>query len=214
MEDARSSGRATNVARLRVMRQNEQLETIDTPVDSIRSIGPIREGRNIIPWPYRQRIPTSALAPDMPAAWAWGSEFRIEFYDPESGGRWATYVPHDPLPVTDAMKERTLDAYRRSGQLEQMRRLIEFPGYAPHIGSAGLIWDTESQLWAMEYPDPTLEDTPYTYFVFSRDGTWLFTQELPRRPYLITAEGAYFRESLEDDTPVVQYYLFRESEGG
>ena len=214
MEDAQFSERETNVAWFRIIRLNEQLEAIDTPIDSIRSIGPIREGRNIIPRPYSQLLPFAALAPDMPAAWAWGSEFRVDYYDPDTEERWATAVPHEPLPVTDAMKERTLDAYRRSGRLEQVRRLIEFPEYTPHIGASGLIWDTESRLWAMEFPDPTLEDAPYTYFVFSRDGTWLFTQEMPRRPYLITEEGAYFRESLEDGTPVVQYYLFRDSAGG
>ncbi|MFC1500779.1 hypothetical protein ACFL6T_07185, partial [Candidatus Zixiibacteriota bacterium] len=184
-------GGAEGTANFSITLLDNTLHVIDIPVDISLSYGYYSIGDQWQFLPFTNTIPQVALAPDLPVAWSDGSEFRIDFFSAQTGARWATIIPHDPLPVTEAMKKQFFESYRRPDQLEELRRNIRFPDHASHIQSAGMRWDMAGRLWVCEYRDRTASDAPYRYHVFSRNGIWLFSQDLPTPARLITELGVY-----------------------
>lgn len=87
--------------------------------------------------------------------------------------------------------------------LESARRVTEIPGLS-FIGS--LLWDQEGRLWVADYVMSTEESESFHFNVFDREGEWLFGQDLPVKPSLITAHGFYVDTEDETGDPVVQYY--------
>ncbi|MFC1529107.1 6-bladed beta-propeller [Gemmatimonadota bacterium] len=201
--------REMNDARFRIIRHNEKLEAIDTPVEFTRPIETVPIGRSEVNVPmFVNILPEVALEVDLPAAWADGREFRVDFLDPVDLSRWAVTIPHKALPVTRALREDAIQSYSRNNLEEAARRNLRFADHLPHISFMSRGWDSSGRLWVQEYRDRTIEDSPYRHQVFSKDGTWLFRQDLPKLPSLITSEGFYTRGELEDGTPVVEFYSF------
>ena len=87
--------------------------------------------------------------------------------------------------------------------LEGTRRVTEIPDLS-FIGS--LLWDLEGRLWVADYVMSDEEPESYHFNVFGRKGEWLFGQDLPVKPSLITAHGFYVDTEDEKGNPVVQYY--------
>ena len=189
-------------------------QIIATPMDTSWSQDIIQIDGRSYSIPFTIQRPQVALAPDLPVAWSWGKEFRVDFYDVRTGDRWATLIPVDPVPVTSAMKEWYFEHIREPDRAAQVRRHIRFPEHAALIENTPLHWDRSGRLWIREFTDPTITGAPDRYQVFSRNGLWLFTQDLPSGVWLITAERVYCRDSLEDGTPVIQAWDFRSVEGG
>ncbi len=196
-------------AQFRLIRHNERLEVIDTPVEIIMPIEFIQLGRSNVNVPiFTNYLPECALGVDLPAAWSYGHEFRIDFLDPVDLSRWAVTIPHEALPVTRDLREDTIQRYAEYESEEAARRNLRFADNLPHISFMVRGWDSSGRLWVQEYRDRTIEGSPFRHHVFSKDGTWLFRQDLPKRPSLITSEGFYARGELEDGTPVVEFYAF------
>ena len=112
---------------------DEQLRVVATPIDTFSTFEQIQAANRWHSTPFKNDLPSVALAPDLPVAWSDGSEFRVDFYSAQSGDRWATITPHDPLPVTEAMKRQFFDNYQRRDEIEQVRRHIRFPEHTAHI---------------------------------------------------------------------------------
>ncbi|MFC1628012.1 6-bladed beta-propeller [Gemmatimonadota bacterium] len=201
--------REMNEAQFRIVRHNEQLEAIDTPVDIVTTIETVQLGRSDVNVPiFTNTLPDCALEIDLPIAWSYGQEFRIDFLDPVDLSRWAVTIPHEALPVTRALREDAIQGYARYNSEEAARRNLRFADYLPHISFLGRGWDASGRLWVQEYRDRTIENSPFRFYVFSKDGNWLFRQDLPKSPSLITSEGFYARGELDDGTPVVEFYAF------
>jgi len=201
--------REMNYAQFRLIRHNERLEVIDTPVEIVTPIETVQLGRSDVNVPiFTNYLPDIALEVDLPAAWSYGKEFRIDFLDPVDLSRWAVMIPHEALPVTRRLREDAIQGYARYESEEAARRNLRFADHLPHISFLGRGWDSSGRLWVQEYRDRTIEGTPFRHHVFSKDGACLFRQDLPKRPSLITSEGFYARGELEDGTPVVEYYRF------
>jgi len=195
----------------RVTRWSETLDLIDTPIDTVQTTTAIvLDGNPILP-PYSTELPVVASGTDMPLAWSYQDEFRIDFMDPVDLTRWAVIIPSEKMSVTSAMKERFISGYERRGIAEQVRRSVVFPDHLPLISS--MIWDRSGRLWVLVYRDPVSEERTYTFHVFSREGHWLFQQQLPSLPRIITEHGYYGTATLEDGSPVIQYHELRNGTG-
>lgn len=196
---------------IRVIRLNEALEVIDTPIDSTWATKGVYIGntRWLLPV-YDHYVPVAALAPGMPFAWSFGKEFRIEFMDPVDCSRWAVMIPHDAAPISREAKQRTFDRFERMNQAEEARRKLEFGSHFPHIGLLGFCWDNAGRLWVPEFTDLTNPDAIDRFYVFSRNGEWLFRQDLPKIPRLITGDGIYCNAEDEEGNPIIQFYRFVE----
>jgi len=201
--------REMNDAQFRIVRHNEQLEAIDTPLEIFTTIETVQLGRSNINVPiFTNYLPECALEIDLPAAWSYGDEFRVDFLDPVDLSRWAVTIPHEALPVTRVLREDTIQRYAGGESEEAARRNLRFADHLPHISFMNRGWDSSGRLWVQEYRDRTIENSPYRHYVFAKDGTWLFRQDLPKHPSLITSEGFYTRGELDDGTPVVEFYSF------
>ena len=143
----------------------------------------------------------------MPIAWSYGYEFRVDFMDPDDMTRWAVTIPHEVLPLSEEMKESQLRSYERLTSSNEARRKVTFPDRLPHLNSIeDLRWDLSGRLWVQEYRDHTATESMYRFYVFSRDGKWLFRQDLPIRPWLITEDGFYGRATDDEGNPLVQFH--------
>lgn len=154
--------------------------------------------------PYQACNISSALAPYLPIAWAWGSEYRINFYNPTSKQYWAVQIPIEPTPISPELRELELSRLEWRGVTGAGRLISRLPRNLPYIGS--MDWDNEGRLWVSDYVPVGIEKDKYHFNVFSINGEWLFEQNLPVIPDLITTDG--FFENTEDviGNPVVQFY--------
>ena len=161
--------------------------------------------------PFDNLVPATGLAPGLPIAWSYGTEFRIDFMDPGDLSRWAVTIPHTALSLSNELKEQQIEFFNRLSRSTDARSKISFPDQLPHVNSMDdLLWDSIGRLWVQEYRDNTSTDSPYRYYVFARDGEWLFRQDLRKKPMLITGEGCFVRTSAEDGTPLVLFNRFIE----
>lgn len=145
----------------------------------------------------------------MPIAWCYGREFRVDFLDPENGSRWAVVIPHEPLPISEELRESRITMYERLTRSERAASQLEFPDHLPFVDSAyDLLWDSQGRLWVQEFRDHTAEGAPYRYQVFSGEGEWLFRQDLDHHAWIISDDGYYSREHDGEGAPIVRFYRF------
>jgi len=198
-------------AQFLVIQLNDALVVAGTLVDSTHIFTTVTLGERPMWPPFDNLVPATGLAPGMPIAWSYGTEFRIDFMDPCDLSRWAVTIPHTALSLSNELKEQQIDFFNMLSRSNETRRKISFPDQLPHVDSMNdLQWDSIGRLWVQEYRDNTSTDSPYRYYVFARDGEWLFRQDLRKRPMLITGEGYFIRISAEDGTPLVQFNRFIE----
>lgn len=198
-------------AQFLVVQLNDALEVVSTLVDSIHTFTTVTLGERPMWPPFENLVPATGIAPGMPIAWSYGTEFRIDFMDPDDLRRWAVTIPHTALSLSNELKEQQIEFFDSLSRSNDTRRKMSFPDQLPHLDSMDEFkWDTTGRLWIQEYRDHTSTDSPYRFYVFSQDGEWLFRQDLVKRPMLITGEGYYSRVSAEDGTPLVQFNRFVE----
>jgi hypothetical protein len=198
-------------ARFTILRLDADLAVTDTLHTRTDTFEVLWINERPVTAPFASVIPATDMAPGQPIAWAYGNEFRVDFLDPEDGSRWAVVIPHQPLPLSEARRQAEIASLSRRTGSEAAANRISFPPNLPHIDSIeDLRWDSEGRLWVPEYRDHTATGSPYRYFVFARDGEWLFRQDLNRRPWLITRAGFYTRSEDEAGNPIVRFYRFVE----
>ncbi len=196
-------------ARFTILRLNSSLEIAATLLDSTGIFKIVMIGERPMRQPFENLIPATGIAPDMPIAWSYGHEFRIDLMDPDDMTRWAVTIPHEALPLSEELKESQLRSYERLTSSNEARRKVTFPDRLPHMNSIDdLRWDLSGRLWVQEYRDHTAAGSKYRFYVFSRDGKWLFQQDLPIRPWLITENGFYGRATDDEGNPLVQFHRF------
>ncbi len=192
-----------------ILHMDHSLKISRTLLDSIGTFQHVMLGERPLSQPFASLTPATGIAPDMPIAWSYGHEFRIDFMDPDDLTRWAVTIPHEPLPVSNEIKEREIAMYDRLSRSTEASSKLSFPGYLPHIAALDdLRWDLSGRLWVLEYRDSTVRESPYRFYVFSKDGRWLFRQDFPKRPWLISEEGFYTRASDDEGNPLVQFNRF------
>ena len=210
--ELKSRSMMTNTYTYRIVLRDTALALVETPIDTAYSPGVVTVGgpggRH---FPFVLGWPESALASDLPLAWSWGREFRIDFLDVINKDRWAVHIPHEVLPVTSEHREDYLTRYySREGLVEEARRKLPWPSHFPHLDR--MRWDSTGRLWVLEYQDPLVEDPPWVYQVFGTDGTWLFRQELPMRIGFVDKDGMYVSEYDEADNSIIRFYRFESSD--
>ena len=94
---------------------------------------------------------------------------------------------------------------------EAARRSLTFPSCLPAIGS--LQWDDRGRLWVSDYAISEEPDV-YRFNVFSREGEWLFGQDLPFDPDVITENGLYLNSEDEAGNPVIHFYRWVDGRRG
>ena len=198
------AGATSRTAKFSVHLLDDQLEKVATPLNMDEErvpafIGPV----GYFPM-FEFESPRVGLAPGNPLAWSYGREFRIDFMELGTDRRWAIVIPHPARHLTTELREREYQAYAGFQAEEEARRSIQHPADLPHLDL--LRWDETGRLWVREYVAPGEEPESFTFNVFRTDGTWLFRQELPVTPDLITAAG-FFDEGVDgDENPVVHFY--------
>lgn len=196
-------------ARFLVVQLNDALEITRTLIDSTLTFTTTTLGERPMQPPFDNLVPATGIAPGMPIAWSYGTEFRIDFMDPDDLKRWAVTIPHMALSLSNELREQQIEFFDSLSRSNDTRRKMSFPDQLPHLDSMDdLKWDTAGRLWVQEYRDRTSTDSPFRFYVFSQDGKWLFRQDLVKKPMLITGEGYYSRVSAEDGTPLVQFNRF------
>ncbi len=199
----------TNTFTFRIAVRDTALHETATLIDTVYSPGVVIVGVDSRHHPFVLGWPASAVANDLPVAWSWGREFRIDFIDLTDQSRRAVIIPHQALPVTPEHREDYLSRYyEREGLIEEARRKLPWPDLFPHLEY--MTWDTAGRLWVLEYRDPLREDAPWIYQVFARYGAWLFRQELPVRAGDMQEGGMYVSEVDDEIGPVIRFYRFEE----
>ena len=154
--------------------------------------------------PYQACKVSSALAPYLPVAWAWGSEYRINFFSQTSEHKWAVQIPVEPTPISSELRELESSRLERRGATGVGRLISRLPRNLPYIGA--MDWDDEGRLWVSDYVPVGIEKEEYHYNVFSINGEWLFDQNLPVIPDLIITNGFYKNTEDVIGNPIVQFY--------
>jgi len=142
-------------------------------------------------------------APGQPVAWVESDAYRIEFLDLATRRRYAVELPHTPEPVTAEMRRRFVDAHVEMDYSREGLNRVQLPGHLP--ATDVLRWDDQGRLWARDYVTDYAESETETYVfnVFSREGEWLFRQNLDHTPDLIQHGALYFGDEDEDGNPLV-----------
>ncbi len=196
-------------ALFQILRLDHSLNPSATLLDSTRTFNVVRIGGRPLSLLHENHTPATGVAPGMPIAWSYGEEFRIDFLDPDTQERWAVSIPHERLPYSEELKSSQLQLYESITRSKGVNRMIDFPQYLPHLNSVDdMIWDDVGRLWVQEYRDYTVTDSKFRFYVFSKDGDWLFRQDLLKRPWLITGDGYFTSIEDSDGSPLVQFIRF------
>ena len=186
------------------------LSNMTTLIDSSFVLLSTQFGRRNVVQPFQGKTLRFALAPFRPLAMSWGDSYRIDFVQPVTSEHWAIRLPVQAKPVTRELKEKAIEqhegAAERYGDKDLARKNLRFPAVLPYVGN--MFWDELGRLWVSDYSPFPLEPQIFHFRVFDSDGTWLFEQNLPNRPDLITSSG-YFTEGEDSKgNPLIQYYRF------
>lgn len=154
-----------------------------------------------------------AVGPYTPFAWSDRDELRIDFLDPNTGARWAVELPGGQFPVTRRMRESIREELAGDVLPEEIVARLDIPDRLPAVGN--LDWDRAGRLWMETFRSVFYQwygdgQEAREYLVFDSDGRFLFYQNLPFTPLLITADAFYVREELADGTPVIVRYGYLE----
>ncbi len=196
-------------AQFRILRLDRLLNLRRSLLDSTRTFDVVRIGGRPLSLLHENHTPATGIAPGMPIAWSYGEDFRIDFLNPNTEAQWAVTIPHVPLPFSKELKDSQLQLYESITRSNEASRRVDFPNHLPHLNVMdAMIWDDVGRLWVQEYRDYTATGSVFRFYVFSKDGEWLFRQDLPKRPSLITGEGYYAGSEAADGSPLVQFYRF------
>ncbi len=204
-----AAGATSRTAMFSVHLLDEELQKIATPINMNEErvpafIGPV----GYFPM-FEFESPRVGLVPERPLVWSYGREYRIDFMEFGTDRRWAVIVPHPARPLRTEHREREYRGYASFQAEEEARRSIQHPANLPHLDL--LRWDETGRLWVREYVAPGDEPESFVFDVFRTDGTWLFRQELPVTPDLITATGFFDEAADGDENPVIHFYRWLRS---
>ncbi len=198
----------SEIRRMKIFPLDDRGEPAAVIIDTTLTREVLHIGTRTVQIPFTRFGGTIAVAPDMPVALWFPGEYRLDFIDPWEGTKWAVVVPMDRVPVTAKLKNRRIAAFAGSGLAEEARRNLRFPRHLPFISS--MMWGTDGRLWVLDYiPFIELAEV-FSYNVFDREGTWLFSQELPFLGAGFTEDGVFVQSEMEDGSPVIEYYLMVE----
>lgn len=206
-------------SRFTLIELDEELEPGATLIDStVVSPSLLLADRPFVS-PFQSNWFLSAFRPGLPVAWTMGELFRIEIHDPSSHERRRLILNRPRRPITEALRETVAGQYAQQRLVEAARRALATETHLPQV--SGLQWDTSGRLWVQAYAPPVetsrsidadvwpfreFGEEEFDFDVFDRTGNWLFHQDLPGRPGLITAELIYLPAESADGTPIISSY--------
>lgn len=119
--------------------------------------------------------------------WTAGARLEYTEIDPDGEVVRVVRIPHEPVPVTEAVVREFEDYYLDLGtgvadpgladRVRESLRAAEYPRFLPATGSSVKI-DAQGNRWVGRYN--LTGPTPVVWEVFDRDGAWQGTLETPR----------------------------------
>ncbi|MFC1529144.1 hypothetical protein ACFL6R_00325 [Gemmatimonadota bacterium] len=186
---------------------------IDTAVDTLMDHVWKVVGNKYLFSPMGRTAPVSSVAaPGLPVAWIERDIYRVEFLDLTTRRRYAVELPYPQEPITAEIRRRFVDAHVDMDYSREGLNRLQLPAHLPAIDV--LRWDDQGRLWVRDYVNEYAETEAETFYfnVFSREGEWLFRQQLDRTPDLIQGGALYFSDEDDEGNPLVIRQQLKESE--
>ncbi|MFC1529225.1 hypothetical protein ACFL6R_00735 [Gemmatimonadota bacterium] len=186
-----------------LFRVHQDLVQADTLYHYEREIEGFYTGTMYSYQPYQPLVQPFAFSTDLPFAFGRTEHYRIELIPVDGVDTLAIELPVNSPSIPAEEKQRSIERYSRYGWEEEARRHIRFPGRLPAI--RWLIWDAEDRLWVEDYQPVSVHEDGRHYNIFTSEGVWIASQDLPVRPEAIFSDGYYMNTENEAGEPVVVF---------